>query len=124
MSRKHACRYILFLLTFFFFLTTNAQNNIDNLYASNKQATTIKVDQSEKNATDANKDSAAPLDDSALTSRIRQTFKTYNSSFTLSYFESTYILPFYYTGSTSPYYATHPDSTPENTKIKPVEVKA
>lgn len=61
---------------------------------------------------------------SVLDVRLKSEGKVDETPFSVSLFEPNYVLPFYYTFSPSPYYADHPDSSPDDQKVQSSELKA
>ena len=62
-----------------------------------------------------------PDQTSILQKRLKAEKEIGKSKYGISFYEPTYILPFYYTGS--PYYAVYQGNTPENQRVNHEEVK-
>ena len=66
---------------------------------------------------------------SVLSQRVKALSKSISSEnipggFTIQLYEPNYILPFFYNAIPSPYYAQHPNSTPDGVSLKKQEFKA
>lgn len=91
-------------------------------YANNDSSKSRLNEEWEKVKTDLEK--MVPDQKSLISEKLKQIREIQNNPSGVTFYEPSYLLPYYYSNSITPWYANHPNTTPENQTVSPTEAKA